>query len=315
MARIFLSHSSSDKSFVLFLADKLRQAGHFVWVAEAEINVGDSLIQKIADGLEQSDYVVAVISKVSVQSNWVRKELQLAMYREVSGIRVHVLPVILDHCIIPYFLRDKLYADFSNASRFSFSMEQLLRAIMEPEVDLRQRGAREGDQSITSSFSSFRPKAVLDNVIGSPNVGSFVGMKDTKDLNLAKQMRHCWIGAILFCIMATVLLITLLMGKRFFPSAFPSNEARFVAATMLGAYVAGFLNTLEGSIALFLLQIDKPFAFELERLGGWFPFRKNWRYLFRSSWRWPIRILFLLSAPFRYVLPFLVLILIYLFPP
>jgi hypothetical protein len=42
MSSIFLSHAFEDKQFARKLAKDLRQAGHIVWIDEAEIKVGDS---------------------------------------------------------------------------------------------------------------------------------------------------------------------------------------------------------------------------------------------------------------------------------
>ena len=39
--------------------------GHSVWIDEAEINIGDSLIGKIREGLDEVDFVAAVLSKHS----------------------------------------------------------------------------------------------------------------------------------------------------------------------------------------------------------------------------------------------------------
>lgn len=46
MPSIFLSHSSGDKPMVRKIADGLRQQGIRVWIDEAEIHIGESLIQK-----------------------------------------------------------------------------------------------------------------------------------------------------------------------------------------------------------------------------------------------------------------------------
>jgi hypothetical protein len=73
MPSIFLSHSHEDKLFARKLAADLRAAGHSVWIDEAEIRIGDSLVEKIRDGLDQVDYVAAVISAASVGSPWVKK--------------------------------------------------------------------------------------------------------------------------------------------------------------------------------------------------------------------------------------------------
>ncbi len=44
---IFLSHTWTDKEFVSQLANDLRTLGARVWIDEAEIKLGDSLIEKI----------------------------------------------------------------------------------------------------------------------------------------------------------------------------------------------------------------------------------------------------------------------------
>lgn len=46
MSSIFLSHNSKDKEFVRRLANRLESYGVKVWVDEAEIKVGESLIKK-----------------------------------------------------------------------------------------------------------------------------------------------------------------------------------------------------------------------------------------------------------------------------
>lgn len=42
MSKVFLSHNHADKPFTRRLANDLRQAGHSVWIDEAEINIGPS---------------------------------------------------------------------------------------------------------------------------------------------------------------------------------------------------------------------------------------------------------------------------------
>ena len=44
---LFLSHAHEDKAFVHHLARDLTSAGVKVWVDEAEMDVGDSLLDKI----------------------------------------------------------------------------------------------------------------------------------------------------------------------------------------------------------------------------------------------------------------------------
>ena len=128
---IFLSHNHKDKPFVRQLVKNFEKAGLSCWVDEAELDIGDSIIDRIGQGIYESDMVAAIISTNSVGSAWVQKELQLAMTREISGRKIRVLPVVIDSCTeqIPYYLRDKLYADFRDSRRFQENLFMLIRAV------------------------------------------------------------------------------------------------------------------------------------------------------------------------------------------
>jgi hypothetical protein len=126
---IFLSHNVTDKAFVRLLALHLTQAGAGVWLDDAEIKVGESLIGKIESGLVNSDYLGVVLSPDSVSSNWVQTELRAVLIQEItSGGPVKVLPIYYRDCEMPLFLRDKLYVDFRKGS-YRKALMKLLNAM------------------------------------------------------------------------------------------------------------------------------------------------------------------------------------------
>jgi multidrug efflux pump subunit AcrA (membrane-fusion protein) len=129
VAYVFLSHSHSDKEFARKLAADLRANGHSVWIDEAEINIGDSLIEKIREGLDAVDYVCAILSKSSIDSLWVQKELDIASNREIDEKRVVVLPLVITDVELPGFLKGKFYGDFRDQSRYQEVLQMLLRAL------------------------------------------------------------------------------------------------------------------------------------------------------------------------------------------
>lgn len=304
MARLFLSHNWQDKPFVRSLAFRLREAGHYVWIDEAEISVGDSLIRKISGALQDSDYVVAVISRTSVQSNWVRKELELAMYREISGMTVHVLPVLIHRCDTPYFLRDKLYADFTNKSQFEFSLRQLLAAI---ERHSTGKNLARDILAIRDPVSVWEQKCERESSNGPDLVGSTVTMKDVADLRIAKSMHHQIYGALFYVVIGLVGLFML-----FTAPAIPKKLACLGAAVVLAAFTAAGCEFFEAGMAYLLLQHDKRFIYDVEHLQGHLlPLGRNWRSLFRSSWPDSGRVLYLIASPMYYLLPIVVFIVIY----
>ncbi|WP_036300473.1 toll/interleukin-1 receptor domain-containing protein [Methylotenera sp. L2L1] len=141
MSTIFLSHSHADKPFARRLAADLRKAGHAVWIDEAEINIGDSLIEKIREGLDQVDFVAAIITAASVTSKWVTRELDIASNREIEENRIVVLPLLVEYVELPGFLKGKFYGDFTDMSHYDEVFELLLRklgstaASLSPPID------------------------------------------------------------------------------------------------------------------------------------------------------------------------------------
>ena len=124
---LFISHNSKDKPFVRRLANDLKANGVKTWVDEAEILVGDSLLQKIESAITEMDYLGVVISESSSESEWVKKEVEMAMTMEIEGKAVKVLPLLLDKkANMPLFLRSKLYADFSDETKYPESLSMVL---------------------------------------------------------------------------------------------------------------------------------------------------------------------------------------------
>ncbi len=124
---LFLSHNHNDKSFVRDLKRRLEENGvEDIWIDEAEIKVGDSLIAKIQEGLEKTKYIAVILSPDSIKSGWVLKELDTAMTREIATTDVVVLPILYKKCDLPAFLKGKKYADFTEESKYKSSLDEIL---------------------------------------------------------------------------------------------------------------------------------------------------------------------------------------------
>ncbi len=126
---IFLSHNVNDKEFVRKLAHDLDCHGCRVWLDEAELKIGDSLIEKIREGIDGVNYVAVILSPNSVQSKWVQKEIDVAMTLEISGKNIKVLPLMLERCELPGFLLGKFYADFTDGTKYLNTFELLINTM------------------------------------------------------------------------------------------------------------------------------------------------------------------------------------------
>jgi hypothetical protein len=110
-ASIFFSYSHSDESIARRLATFLDDHGFRVWIDEGELSAGDSIIERVAEALDEVDFVAALVSEHSLDSSWCRKELSLAMTGELASRGVKVLPLRLGNATMPATLRDKFYLD------------------------------------------------------------------------------------------------------------------------------------------------------------------------------------------------------------
>lgn len=124
---IFISYSHADKDFVDKLAANLIKHDAHVWVDRWELNVGDSILNRVQEAIQASSALLIVLSKASVASEWCKKELSAGLMRELDEKRVIVLPVLVEDCEIPLFLREKLHADFR--ADFEWGLKNLVEAV------------------------------------------------------------------------------------------------------------------------------------------------------------------------------------------
>lgn len=128
---LFICHASEDKPFVERLVGELDRRALHAWFDQREILVGDSIVEKINEGLSQARYIIAVLSPHSVQKPWPATELRSSLMRQVETGEVVLLPALLESCDIPAIIADLKYADFR--ASFDHGFAALLASI-------RQRG-------------------------------------------------------------------------------------------------------------------------------------------------------------------------------
>ena len=54
--RVFVSYSHEDKEFVDKLITDLSNASVQIWIDRWEIKIGDSIMEKVASGIQENDY-------------------------------------------------------------------------------------------------------------------------------------------------------------------------------------------------------------------------------------------------------------------
>ena len=124
----FISYSHADKEAVADITKWLRAQGVRV-MGDWDFRGGDSLIQRISAHISRASFLIVVLSPSAVASRWVSKELELALNASVSGERqLTVIPVLLQPCDVPLFLRGTLRVDLTSGEQ-SAPLERLLESL------------------------------------------------------------------------------------------------------------------------------------------------------------------------------------------
>lgn len=125
-----ISYSSKDRKTAERLEKALQQNGIDVWRDQTKLKIGDVLSDKIPQAISEADFVIVLISKYSVRSDWVAKELSLAFTREIIGA-AKILPVLLDDSEIPPKIADKVFADLQDEANFDDVVNSLHKAMVD----------------------------------------------------------------------------------------------------------------------------------------------------------------------------------------
>lgn len=80
--KVFLSHSTHDQGLVISLSQLLQHLGIQVFVAEWYLSPGARLDMKIKKQIRDADFVVVLLTRNGLRSNWVQQEVGIAIDAE-----------------------------------------------------------------------------------------------------------------------------------------------------------------------------------------------------------------------------------------
>jgi hypothetical protein len=131
---VFICHASEDKGrIVRRLAQDLDALGADVWIDEWELHPGDSLRQRLTQGIEDCQFFVIVLSARSINKPWVTWELDAGTIRAIEGTAT-IVPIVygkLPISDLPVDLRSKVVIPFPAGSGKAYeqSFERLARLV------------------------------------------------------------------------------------------------------------------------------------------------------------------------------------------
>ncbi len=145
----FISYSAKDREFADKLGEGLEEAGIRAWLDVMDFKIGELWTDQIDRAMTMHDKVLLVLSRHSIQSQWVRYEVEKALKIERARKTSFLVPIRIDDAIFEVQeewgaqLREKQIGDFrewGDPSRFNRSISSLARDLMiSASVEARAR--------------------------------------------------------------------------------------------------------------------------------------------------------------------------------
>jgi uncharacterized protein YjbI with pentapeptide repeats len=96
---VFISYSSKDQDFAERLYADLQSNGVRCWFAPEHMKTGDEFRQRIDESIRVYDKLLLVLSEHSVESTWVKKEVETAFEKEQQQNWLMLFPIRLDDTV------------------------------------------------------------------------------------------------------------------------------------------------------------------------------------------------------------------------
>jgi hypothetical protein len=97
---VFISYSSQDEEFANRLHADLQAKGIRCWFAPEDMKTGDKIRTRIDEAIQIHDKLLLVLSKDSVNSKWVEKEVETAFAKEGTPKETVLFPIRLDDTVM-----------------------------------------------------------------------------------------------------------------------------------------------------------------------------------------------------------------------
>lgn len=140
----FISYSSKDQKFADRLYADLQNKGVRCWFAPEDLKIGDKTRIRIDESIKVHEKLLLILSRHSVESDWVAQEVETALERERKEGRTVLFPIRLDDAVMkvesgwPALIRNtRNIGDFrkwKNHDSYQKTFDRLLRDLKAEET-------------------------------------------------------------------------------------------------------------------------------------------------------------------------------------
>lgn len=145
MPKVFLSYAHDDAEFARKLAADLRVRGINVWIDVSDLKPGLRIEDSIGNALRDSDALLVILSRSSLQSQWVRREIEIGLSKS-KGLPL-VVPIVIDieaRRNLPPSIATYQFLDLSEKEDYNLGLDHLVTRLSLPEGREAEADTKEG---------------------------------------------------------------------------------------------------------------------------------------------------------------------------
>jgi hypothetical protein len=140
----FIASSAHDREFADRLYADLQKKGVRCWFAPYHLSPGHNVLHNIYTAIQLQDKMLLILSKHSINSDWVEKEVALGMEEERNRDQLMLVPIRIDDAVyrqrpawVAVIFGTRFIGDFTrwkDQAAYKTSFERLVRDLIKPKL-------------------------------------------------------------------------------------------------------------------------------------------------------------------------------------
>jgi hypothetical protein len=126
---VFVSYSNQDFEIAKRLVSDLEIKGVRIWIDQRSLQIGDSIVKAIDDAITESEAIIVLISRNSLNSRWCQEEWWASLYRAIEGGKMLFIPILLDDCSPGPLIGHRKYIDLRHADQYELALTAVLTSL------------------------------------------------------------------------------------------------------------------------------------------------------------------------------------------
>ncbi|MFQ9978074.1 TIR domain-containing protein [Clostridium cadaveris] len=123
--KVYLSYSFKDKRIADNITYSLMKEDIRCSDDIFEIDSENQFQKTVKDVISACSYLIILLSPNSIKSRWIQYELNFALTRDLKARDITILPVLIEDCDIPSFLKEYQIFDLRNQNNIDGLIEQI----------------------------------------------------------------------------------------------------------------------------------------------------------------------------------------------